>query len=212
MRSDILSIIIFVINLILWIILFRKFKKQFSSDAILENIRLEIDKLLTEINRETDRDLTLVDGKIAELKKVMEDAERRINLAIAEENKKQNEKKVLSSIKNRRVGVNFSAGKDSHQKPAEQYLDFIDESVSASPVVVETRNEPLVEKTEKERAAVQPEKPELHISYSDNPVKVEKSLRGKVLELWGQGFTAEIIAERLSVSITEIQMIIEMFG
>ena len=115
MRSDILSIIIFVINLVLWIILFRKFKKQFSSDAILENIRLEIDKLLTEINRETDRDLTLVDGKIAELKKVMEDAERRINLAIAEENKKQNEKKVLSSIKNRKIGVNFSAGKDYHQ-------------------------------------------------------------------------------------------------
>lgn len=211
MRSDILSIIIFAVNLILWIFLFRKFKKQFSSDAILENIRLEIDKLLTEINRETDRDLTLVDGKIAELKKVMEDAERRINLAIAEENKKQNEKKVLSHIKNRKIGVNFSTV-GSQNKSAEQYLDFIDESVSASPVVVETRNEPLVEKTEKERAAVQPEKPELHISYSDNPVKVEKSLRGKVLELWGQGFTAEIIAERLSVSITEIQMIIEMFG
>ena len=212
MRSDILSVIIFAVNLILWIFLFRKFKKQFSSDAILENIRLEIDKLLTEINRETDRDLTLVDGKIAELKKVMEDAERRINLAITEENKKQNEKKVLSSIKNRRVGVNFGTDKEAQKKPAEQYLDFIEESVSASPVVVETRKEPVVDKSQKERAAVQPEKPELHISYSDNPVKVEKSLRGKVLELWGQGFTAEIIAERLSVSITEIQMIIEMFG
>ena len=129
MRSDILSIIIFAVNLILWIFLFRKFKKQFSSDAILENIRLEIDKLLTEINRETDRDLTLVDGKIAELKKVMEDAERRINLAITEENKKQNEKKVLSSIKNRRVGVNFGTDKEAQKKPAEQYLDFIEESV-----------------------------------------------------------------------------------
>ena len=211
MRSDILSIIIFVVNLILWIILFRKFKKQFSSDAILENIRLEIDKLLTEINRETDRDLTLVDGKIAELKKVMEDAERRINLALTEENKKQNEKKVLSHIKNRKIGVNFSTV-GSQNKSAEQYLDFIDESVSASPVVVETRNEPVVEKSEEEHVAVPEKKPELHISYSDNPVKVEKSLRGKVLDLWKLGFTAEIIAEKLSVSITEIQMIIEMFG
>ena len=50
------------------------------------------------------------------------------------------------------------------------------------------------------------------ISVAEKPIKAEKNLRTKVLELHAEGFDLDVIAKKLEVSITEVQLIINMYG
>ena len=48
-------VVFILLNLILWLFFYFKFKKTYSPKKVLENIASEVDKLLIEINNTTDR-------------------------------------------------------------------------------------------------------------------------------------------------------------
>ena len=85
-----------IINLILWLSFYIKFKKTFSPKKILENIASEVDKLLIEIDKTTDRDLSLLESKIQTLREVISYADKRILMAEKEESKRKMEQDVIS--------------------------------------------------------------------------------------------------------------------
>ncbi|MBP3417190.1 MAG: hypothetical protein J6K76_07450 [Spirochaetaceae bacterium] len=50
------------------------------------------------------------------------------------------------------------------------------------------------------------------ITRAQKQILSEKSLKAKVLELHGEGFALDVIASRLNISLTEVQLIVNMFG
>ena len=88
--EEVLVVITSFVNLILWLFFFFYFKKRFSSQQILENIRQEVEKLIIEIDRVTDQDLSLVEDKMNALKELLEEADKHIK------NVKKEQRKELS--------------------------------------------------------------------------------------------------------------------
>ena len=47
---------------------------------------------------------------------------------------------------------------------------------------------------------------------SSEPISTEKSLKTRVIDMHRQGLSLDLIAEKNNVSVTEVQMIVNMFG
>src|SRR5574344_1219368 len=81
MAAIIICTFICILNVIMWIIFANKFKKLFSTDDIIQNTRNELNKMLADVNRNADRNITLIDEKIKELKSVTAEADRHLKIA-----------------------------------------------------------------------------------------------------------------------------------
>ncbi len=182
--EELLVVISCFVNIILWLFFFFYFKKKFSSQQILENIRQEVDKLLIEISRETDRDLSLVEDKMKALTELIEKADEHIRIAKKEQKKQKKEEETLKKIKEMSNPQELSI-----QKPVYSMESAVSRYINTNPSVVGHEKPPEVDAK-----------------------KTEKPVREKVIELWNLGLDPERIAEKLSVSLTEIRMIIDMYG
>ena len=190
--DEVLVVISCFVNIILWLFMFFYFKKKFSSQEILENIRQEVDKLLIEISRETDRDLSLVEDKMKALKELIDTADQRIKTAKKEQKKQKKEEAAINKIQEMANTQEYV-----YEQPVFTVGDAVSrykENVGSSYGVVEEKSQTK------------------EIKQADDFSKQEKPVREKILELWKLGFEPERISEKLSVSLTEIRMVIDMFG
>ncbi|AEE16576.1 hypothetical protein [Treponema brennaborense] len=203
------GIVLGCINVALWLFFFVRFKKRFSPAKILEEIKVEVDKLIIEISRETDRDITLIDARIKGLKALIEEANRCTALATGELDKRSREHDMLSALK--RAGDKGSSQNDLFSGPALAALADVppDEitisggngqtaavpsaAVPADPLFPEEKILPVIVKA--------PEQ-----------ISVKKDIRSQVLELAAEGFVPEDIAAKLGMSVTEVQLITDMYG
>ena len=73
MTAVAVCLIIGIINLILWAVLFLHFKSKYSSEKILEDIADELNKLIRDINNETNRCVTIVEACKKDIQKFVEE-------------------------------------------------------------------------------------------------------------------------------------------
>lgn len=66
-----------VINIVLWIIFFVKFKNLFSTEDVIRKTRDQISLLMTEVNRNTLDNINLIDSKIEELNQAVENVKKK---------------------------------------------------------------------------------------------------------------------------------------
>ena len=69
-----------VFNVVMWLVQIVRFKNIFSTDKILEETRDQLNSMLMDINRNAERNITLIDDKIRQLKEISEEADRHIQL------------------------------------------------------------------------------------------------------------------------------------
>ncbi|MBP5328673.1 MAG: hypothetical protein J6Y75_02110 [Spirochaetaceae bacterium] len=193
----VLSVLILIINVGLWLFFYIKFKTEFSSAKVLENIRLEVDKLLKEIQRETENTILLIEARIEGLKQLIDEADKRISIAEGEIKKRRHEKQVLSKL---HAEENVPVKKTQVQKKLEAY------EILASPTPA-PNTPPEVE------VAVEPElfNQEPQFSVAQEPVKIKKSVKDKIIEMYKQDFTTQYIAKELGISVSEVDFLINMF-
>ena len=86
--------LICIVNLLLWIVFLTRFKKLFST----QDIRNELNRMIADINRNTAQDLSLMDAKIAELKQVLEIADKKITTVKKEAEQKKAVEELKSEI------------------------------------------------------------------------------------------------------------------
>ncbi len=65
-------------TLFLWLVLYARFKKKYSPDATVEKAGKVLNKMLIDLNSNAERNITLVNDRIAELKQVISEADKRI--------------------------------------------------------------------------------------------------------------------------------------
>lgn len=185
------NIVITSLNILFWILIFI-FRKIILKNMIetvqrvsLGNIKQEVDKILIEIDKVTDRDLSMVENRIKTLREVIDLADKRIILAEKELQKRDKQIQTLNQI---------SEIKTSIKKDNATINSYVE-------------NAYRVNKKEKPNGEISLFAAD---DYEEKPQK-ELSLKDKVVEMFNQGIDVYLIAEKLDSSVAEVQTIVNLF-
>ena len=86
------------INVTLWVVAFVVFKNRFSSKVILMDIEREVNNLITDLNRQADQNVTLIDGQRKGLLKLLEEAKKYTELANSSLEKKSQSENIMKAL------------------------------------------------------------------------------------------------------------------
>ncbi|MGL4983024.1 MAG: DUF6115 domain-containing protein [Treponemataceae bacterium] len=175
-----IAIFIFFINILLWFWFFIAFTKKYAPERVLERIRIEVNKLITSINNETDRDVNLIESRIKGLKTLIQEADKRINISETEIKKRETSSKVLESLTTPKTEISKNA---------------IQQKLS-------------VYETNKVNSSGSLDKDELVITQ--NPLPINNSQQAEILRLAELGFEENEIATELKLPVGEVSFIINL--
>lgn len=226
-----IAIFLCLINITLLIIVLVKFKKLFSTDAIIERTRFQMNKMISNINSEANRDIEL-----------MNESTKRIKALIAESDKKMESFREATEILRNMIAEAKKTGKNSFiyetkhvvdiktpaQRKKERVSNAYSSGVDPDAAYMITKNnqkslfdedEQVPESIMKDETIVTPD----GTAYKEVPLIItkvydederksseNKTLSEKVRDLFDQGMQVEEIATELSCSVTEVQLIIDL--
>ena len=98
MGLAIFCVVILIINIILWVFCFKVFRKSFSAKGVLTEIRQEAEKIIIEINRETDSAITLMEAKINQVREIIDTVDKKIMLYETTLVQKENERQLYQQF------------------------------------------------------------------------------------------------------------------
>lgn len=211
-----------IINIILWIVFLVKFKKLFSTDEIIAETRTEMNNMIMDMNRNTERDINLIDDRTQKLKLVIAEADRHIALARAEEEKRASVHELHNAVNRAPAAERRAADtykRASAAKPrAEAAYEVTDTGIRAAGVqkslfdenakTSATQTEVVVQEDGTAYAEVPVITPK--VFFSETPVTPKKDFNKQVTDLAAAGLTVEQIAKKLSCSLSEVQMVLDM--
>ena len=220
-----------ILNIILWIIFLAKFKKLFSTDDVIQKARSEMNSMIMDINRNAERNITLIDDRIKQLKLATAEADRRIALAQSEEVKQASAQALRNTI-----GKNTPVKNTPARRAAESYKkNAVSSARSISPdeavritgsgaAAAEIQNtlfsEPsssvnpvhvVVDSSDGTSFAEVPVI-EPKIYFSEKPLVPKKDFNEQVLQMYDAGLSVEVISKELGHSTTEVQFVLDMNG
>ena len=178
-------LVLSIINLFLFVMCFLfcrwYIRKKTSASAMLEEYRTEVYRLIAEIDSTTDRDSRLVEERIKKLKELIEDTDRRTSVYIKELQRSRNAEAVYASL---------GRGLRIEEKPA-----------------TPPEPPPPLEKT-----AVKRKKTKAKAENSGKKKEpVEKpSIKVQIAELSARGLNSSQIADKLNLSIAEVDLALNL--
>lgn len=178
---------------LMYLALSRRVDRSVRPDVVLGKIRSEVERMILELNQTTDRNIVLIEDKLGALEEVLGKADRRIGVL-----KRELEKHDMSSM------VYTNILKRSHTLPEETPV-----SGDAAPA------------PENATGGAAPARPESGSAVRDDAAVPEtgttdparasaKELRDQVLDLYRKGIDPLLIAQRLRLTIGEIELIISL--
>jgi hypothetical protein len=72
-----LALIVLCANILLWVALFSRLDKRFNPEKMLETVREEVNAIILELNRVTDRNVTLFNARRQELRALLVEIEEK---------------------------------------------------------------------------------------------------------------------------------------
>ncbi len=185
------NIVLTSVNLLFWIIIIVFYKRILGNiiktvqQVSLGNIKQEVDKILIEIDKVTDRDLSLIENRIKTLREVIDLADKRILMA---ENELKKQEREIETIKQINM-INTNSKKDN------------------ATIRGQVENAYKINRSKKHDGGIS-----LFAAEEIEEKPVELSLKDKVLNMFNQGIDVYLIAEKLDSSVAEVQTIINLFG
>jgi hypothetical protein len=192
-------------------------RRRTESESVLAASREEVNRLIAEIDRATDRDARLVEERVIALRKVLEEADRRIALLSRDLDRRRASTELYTALGK----VPPSPGSAVPPAPPASENTAVSATVPgvspasppASPAV-----SPVVPGFVVPSAAPSSSPAALpggspgFPPAADSPVAAGsptlRPLTERVAELSRQGFAAELIAARLGVSLSEVELAI----
>lgn len=246
-----------LINIVLWIVFLIRFKKLFSTDKIIENTSEKMNKLVSDIDKTTKRDLFLSSEAEKRMKSLLEEADtkmemfkeatQRLREMIAEADKIirkiPSQSPIYQNVQEVQVKASANANKQN-QKQSNTVRRNIDSYLNNATRSENTKNINPDNAYEIVRASEQAElfdEDTVASAVHDSPMQVtqegaafkevpliitkvyeeipqnnegksKKNLSKQVQELYNNGKSVEEIANELSCSRTEVQLIIDMYS
>jgi hypothetical protein len=194
-----ISIIFSIASLILWAFTFLYVRsliiKRTSKERILAEFRDEVDRLIADIDAATDRDIALIEDRIKTLKTLLEDTDKRILAYKKEINRRAMEEEAYAELGRRQARPVIKS-----ELPQDVPL-FKQEKV-------QPKSEPLPEPKEADKPIPKP-----RFVRSEAELKPKApSFSEQVVELYEAGFSPELIASKLKVTVAEVDLAINVSG
>ena len=221
MGLAIFCVVILIINIILWIFCFKVFRKSFSAKGVLSEIRQEAEKIIIEINRETDSAITLMEAKINQVREIIDTVDKKIMLYETTLVQKENERQLYQQFSE------FQQNQNPMQREIKVYK--MNDNVGVSehlPLFTENAGTSDLKKSKvSKKASVyeqnkdKSENFELDFSEENEMPKVIQTekiepkvpIQQQIIKLAKEGFSADLIASKLNISISEVSMTIDLF-
>jgi len=204
----IVSIFCLALCLVMFFYLKWYIRSRVTSDVLKEH-RTEVAKLIGDINSVTDRNVQLIEDSISKLKKLTEEAEKRI-----EEFKNAIEIKPSGSALYTNLGHGVrSALKTSEEQPPSPPVQ------SPPPPPPQLQNEhPLnsrqlslgLQNGEFFDTQLKPERKTTQAAHPAHKPPSKKQIRNAIDSLIGEGLSAEEIANRLEISIAQVNFALNL--
>jgi len=126
--------------LVLYLALKKKIEARTDAASVLKQIRDEVDRLIVELNQTTDRNITLIEDKLASLNEQLALADKRIVMLRREAVKDQAGTHVYSNLVIKRADEPAAAGEDIHQQVLGLHLSGL-----TPPMIAKRLGKPLAE-------------------------------------------------------------------
>ncbi|MDR0301463.1 MAG: hypothetical protein LBI04_04020 [Treponema sp.] len=166
-------------------------KRRTSASERLDEIRTEVYKLEADINAVTDRDLTLVEDRIKQLKEILDDTDKRIKVYVQELDRSRTGEALYTSL-----GRGIRA---ALKTPAEI------QPVSDHEPELSTQMPKLTQGLQESEPAPTP------VPFAPKPPS-KRQVRTQIDELVKEGITPADIASRLGISIAEVDLAINLMS
>ena len=209
----ILAVLLIILNLLSWLIFLKNFKRLFTTDNVINNAKSEINRIVIDLNGNTERNINLIDDRINRLRTIVAEAEKKIKLL--EESEKRS---VLAKDLRARVGgvSHEMPERLPVRTPADAYLKnsmprTAESAASGSMATVPpTQMAPSSEKAALSEPFIQGDAAVPVPSVSVVPLKktVKKDMKESILSLFDMGFMIDEIAAKLGCSTTEVQFVL----
>lgn len=203
----------------------RRIRRTLELDEILDRARDEIGGMIAELNQTADRNVSLLEDRIAAARAAVDAAEKRFGALSLQAGNRDREREMFDRLS--RAGSAMALkGAEIESRDEEAgaaaaeirnsvrdggrglVLDAGTESVKAgTPAPDRGYADPAPRPAELESAKA-PQLP--RVKQSDKPVDTGLSAHDRVVRLWEQGFSSEIIAPKLGMTIAETDLIIAM--
>ena len=178
---------------------FRSFlKRRTSQQRILAELQEEVNTILKSINEITERDISLIESREVELKNLLAEIEKRLKLYIREMEKFGN---VRAASPAAAISDSAITAAKTEKPDAESYSEL-------------GKKRYRIGKQENSKPEMPPETSENNLAFRlpDFDLKEEKnsspepSTGEQVRSLLQSGFSAQVVAARLGVSIAEVEL------
>jgi len=159
-------------------------KRRTSADIILAEYRSEVYRLIAEIDAATDRDSRLVEERIKSLKSLLDDTDKRIAVYMRELERSRSGEALYTSLgRGIRAALNTPPAEENKQPP--------ESAAAAVPQQAPQTIQPSAE----------PEEP-----------PSRQQIRIQVANLAAQGLAPAEIASRLDLSLSEVDLALNLLG
>ena len=206
----------------MWIFCFKLFRKSFSAKGVLNDMKQEASKIILEINRQTDSAITLMEAKINQVREIIETADKKIMLYENTLIQKENERQLYQQL------TEFQQGTTPIQRAVKVYsLNDISDKTEPMPLFTENAGTSDLKKSKAMKKSNSEAKSqdtlsqnfELDFSEKNEGPKIQETqkiqpkvpIQQQIIELANQGITADLIAAKLNISISEVTMTIDLF-
>ena len=213
----------FALAILLWFLAFLYLKafvrRRTSPDHILELLQEEVFQLTADIDEKTEQNLQLLEDKIQSVREICSEAERRIAVYTHELEKQHNENQTMAVLNKKPLVERLEV---ENQTPVAAARTGSAAKTVETAYRVEARKPYRQHVASRTSAAEVP--PTSHIPLpthpptveQPSPIKITKSreplaikprpMKERIAELQKAGFSPELIAKRLDISIGEVQL------
>lgn len=225
-----IALFISLVSLILMIIILVRFKKLFSTDSIIEKTKSQMNRVITDVNANANRDMELINESSRRLRALLNEADKKMETfreatqllhnTIAEAEKTG---RTHHSVNSTRPAIDPDASyrvRSVPQTPGVQQslFDEVEKEEEKNSIL---KDETIVTKT----GEAYKEVPVINTTTYDEKIGLikrqkealelqsqnsDRSLKEKVERLFNQGMQINDIAQELSCPASEVQFIIDM--
>ena len=170
---------------IVYILLVKRINKEKSSTAITEQVRNEIDRMVVDLNQTADRNIGLIEQQLKSLTEMIQEADHRISLLQKHSEKMNKSNDTYNQIRPSQI-----------VKPKAPTAPDVGEVSPPNAHTVDISKE------------MQPDTSLPENEDSQDAVTPPK--RERVISLYRQGISLDIIASRVDSTVAEVELIISM--
>ncbi len=178
--------------LIVFVILRRRISQQGSAEYILGEVRSEINEMITELNQTADRNIGLLESRIARLQELIDKADSRLTLLHKETDKQKKGEATYSRVRPR-----ILQPQQGEKNPPEAQTEA-------------QGSNPARGGTGADAGAGEGETDTPSANARERSGAGEPDKRAKVIELHRQEISPDVIASRVGLTIGEVELIITM--